>query len=115
VVHAGAPDVAPGFTSQGIVDGGDQNLRTKRQQQLEDAAAQIIEVPASLAEEAMERAILFEPSQLRGLNDARQRAAAGTEDPGARQGPKGMETRLCEARLESEQEWSKGTDQEIGH
>jgi hypothetical protein len=30
VVHAGAPDVAPGFTSQGIVDGGDQNLVTKR-------------------------------------------------------------------------------------
>jgi hypothetical protein len=30
VVHACAPDVAPGFTGQGVVDGGDQNLCTKR-------------------------------------------------------------------------------------
>jgi len=29
-VHAGAPDVPPGFTGQGIVDGGDQDLFTKR-------------------------------------------------------------------------------------
>jgi hypothetical protein len=26
-----------------------------------------------------------------------------------------MEARLSEARLKSQQEWSKGTDQEIGH
>jgi hypothetical protein len=77
---------------------------------LEDTAAQIVQVPAGLAEEAVERAILFEPGQLRRLNDASQRAAAGTEDPGARQSPKGMEARLGEAILKSEQEWSKGTD-----
>jgi hypothetical protein len=29
-VHAGAPDVASGFTGQRIVDGADQNLCTKR-------------------------------------------------------------------------------------
>jgi hypothetical protein len=53
--------------------------------------------------------------ELRGLDDAGEGAAAGTEDPGAGQSPKGMEARLSEARLKSEQEWSKGTDQEIGH
>jgi hypothetical protein len=63
----------------------------------------------------MERAVVLELGELRGLNDASQRTAAGTENPGAGQGPEGMEARLCEARLESEQEWSKGTDQEIGH
>ena len=30
MVHAGAPDVAPGFPGQGVVDGGEQNLVTKR-------------------------------------------------------------------------------------
>jgi hypothetical protein len=30
VVHAGTPDVAPGFAGQGIVDGGDQDLIAKR-------------------------------------------------------------------------------------
>ena len=30
VVHAGAPDVSPGFAGQGIVDGADQNFRAKR-------------------------------------------------------------------------------------
>jgi len=110
VVHAGSPDMSAGFAGQGIIDGADQNLRTKRQQQLEHAAAQVIEVPAGLAEEAMERAIVFEPSQLRGLNDAGQRAAAGTEDPGARQGPEGMEAGLSEAGLKGEQQGSKGTD-----
>jgi hypothetical protein len=30
VVHAGAPDVAPGFTGQGVVDGAAQDICTKR-------------------------------------------------------------------------------------
>ncbi len=30
VVHAGAPDVPPGFTGQGVIDGADQDLCTKR-------------------------------------------------------------------------------------
>ena len=30
VVHAGAPDVAPGFPGQGVIDGADQHLCTKR-------------------------------------------------------------------------------------
>jgi hypothetical protein len=82
---------------------------------LEDTAAQIIEIPAGLAEEAMERAEMFELGQLSGLNDAGERTAAGTEDPGAGQGPEGDEAGPSEAGLEGEQEWSKGTDQEIGH
>jgi hypothetical protein len=82
---------------------------------LEDTAAQIVEVPAGLAEEAMERTVVFELGQLRGLDDAGQRTAAGAEDPSAGQDPEGMEARLGEAGLKSEQEWSKGTDQEIRH
>jgi hypothetical protein len=58
---------------------------------------------------------VLEVGQLRRLNDAGQRAAAGTEDPGAGQGPEGMEAGSCEAGLEGEQEGSKGTNQEIGH
>ncbi|MGB7722511.1 MAG: hypothetical protein WBL65_21605 [Bryobacteraceae bacterium] len=76
-------------------------------------APQIIEVPAGLAEEAMERAVVFELVQLCGWNDAGEGAAAGTEDPGAGQGPEGMEARLSEARLKGEQEWGKGADQEL--
>jgi hypothetical protein len=82
---------------------------------LEDTAAEIVEVPAGLAEEAMEGAEVFEIGELGGLNDACERAAAGAEDPGAGQSPEGIETGLCEAGLEGEQEWSKGTDQERGH
>src|SRR6266446_5641651 len=29
VVHAGTPDVPPGFTGQGVIDGADQDLCTK--------------------------------------------------------------------------------------
>lgn len=82
---------------------------------MEDTAAQRIEVPAGLAEEAMEGAVVFELGELDGLNDASQGTAAGTEDPGAGQGPEGGETGPSEAGLESEQEGSKGADQEIRH
>ena len=115
MLHAGAPDVAPGFAGQGVIYGADQNLSTERQQQLEDAVAEVVEVPASLAEEAMERAVLFEFGQLRGLNDAGQGAAAGTEDPGAGHGPERVKARLSEAELKSQQQWSKRTHPEIGH
>jgi len=77
--------------------------------------AQIVEVPAGLAEEAVERAIVFELGQLRGLNDAGQGASTRTENPGAGQGPEGIEAGLGKARLKGEQEGSKGMDQEIGH
>jgi hypothetical protein len=77
---------------------------------LEDTAAQIIKIPAGLAEEAMERAEVFELGELSGLNDTGEGTAAGTEYPGTGQGPEGSETGSGEAGLEGEQEWSKGTD-----
>jgi hypothetical protein len=70
VVHASAPDVAPGFTGQGIIDGADQNLCTKRQQQLENAVAQIVEIPAGLAEKAVEGTVMLELRELCRLKDA---------------------------------------------
>jgi hypothetical protein len=82
---------------------------------LKDTVAQIIEVPAALAEKTMEGAVVFELGELGGLNDAGEGTAAGTEDPGAGQGPEGGEAGPREAGLEGEQEWSKGMDQEIGH
>ena len=105
----------PGFAGQSVVDGSDQNLSAKRQQQLEDTVAQIIKVPAGLAEEAMERAVVFELGELRGLNDTGEGTAARAEDPSAGHGPEGLEGRLSEAGLKSEQELGKGTHQEIGH
>jgi hypothetical protein len=77
---------------------------------LEDTTAQIIEVPAGLAEEAMEGAEVFELGELGGLDNAGQGTAPGTEDPGASQSPEGIEAGASEAGLEGEQEWSKGTD-----
>jgi hypothetical protein len=77
---------------------------------LEDTAAQIIQVPAGLAEEAMEGAVVFEVGELGGLNDARHGTAAGAENPGTGEGPEGGETGPSEAGLEGEQEGSKGTD-----
>jgi hypothetical protein len=110
VMHAGAPDVPAGFTGQGIVNGANQSLCTKRQQQLEDTTAQIVEVPTGLAEEAVEGTEVFEFGELGGLNDAGEGTAAGTEDPGAGESPEGGETGPRETGLEGEQEWSKGTD-----
>jgi hypothetical protein len=72
--------------------------------------AQNVEVPAGLAEEAMERAVVFEVGELGGLNNTGERVAAGTKDPGTGQGPEGGEGGPSEAGLEGEQEWSKGTD-----
>jgi hypothetical protein len=68
-----------------------------------------------LAEEAMEGAEVFEVGKLAGLDDAGEGTAAGTQDPGAGQGPEGSETGPSEARLEGKQERGEGTNQEIGH
>ena len=77
--------------------------------------AEIIEVPAGLAEEAMERAVVLELNQLRGLDDAGQGAAAGTEDPGTSQRPEGVEAGFGKAGLKGEQEGSKRAEQEVWH
>jgi len=63
-----------------------------------------------LAEEAMKRAKVFELGELSGLNDAGERTATGTEDPGAGQAPEGGETGPGEAGPEGEQEGGEGTD-----
>jgi hypothetical protein len=115
VVHAGAPDVATGLAGQSVVDSAQQLRLTEGQQKFENALTQLVQVPAGLAKEAMKGAVVFEAGQLGGLNDMGQGAATGTENPGASQGPEGGETGSSEARLQGEQEWSKGTDQEIGH
>jgi len=85
VVHARAPDVAPGLARAGVVDGARQHLGAERQQELEDAVAEVIQVPSGLAEEAVKRTEVFQMAQLPGLNDARERAPAGAENPGAGQ------------------------------
>jgi hypothetical protein len=60
VMHVGAPDMASGFACQGVIDGTGQDIGTERQQKLEDTVAEVIEIPAGLAEEAMKRAEVFE-------------------------------------------------------
>ena len=55
-MHAGAPDVATGLARQGVIDGSDQDLGAEGEQELEDSVAQIIEIPAGLAKEAVEGA-----------------------------------------------------------
>ena len=41
--------------------------------------AEVVQVPAGLAEETVKRAEVLEAAQLSGLNDPRERTAAGTE------------------------------------
>ena len=72
MVHARAPDVASGLAREGVIDCAGQHIGTERQQKLEDAVAEVIEVPAGLAEEAVKGAEVFEAAQLPGLNDARE-------------------------------------------
>src|SRR5271154_2371208 len=115
MMHACAPDVASGLARQGVIDGAGEDLGTERQQKLEDAVAEVIEIPAGLAEEAVKRAEVFEAAQLAGLNDACKRAAAGAKNPGAGQSPERGEAGLGKAGLKREQKGSKGTDQQIGH
>jgi len=103
VVHSSAPDMTAGLAGQSVIDGADQDGTREGQEQLQDTAAEIIEVPASLAEETMKGAEVFELGQIAGLNDAGERAASGTENPGAGHGPEGTETGLSKARLAGDQ------------
>ena len=115
MVHARAPDVASGLACESVIDSACQGIGTERQQKLEDAVTEVIEVPAGLTEETMERAEVFEAAQLPGLNDAGERAPAGAENPGAGQCPEGGEAGLGKAGLKGEQEGSKGADEDIRH
>ena len=110
-----APDMTSRFARQGVINSADQDLGTEGQQELEDAVAEVVEVPAGLAEEAVKGGVVFEAAQLAGLNDARERAATGAENPGAGQRPERGETGLGKAGLKGEQEGSKGADEEIRH
>jgi len=110
VVHAGAPDVAPGLTGQSVVYRRQQLRLTEGQQELEDALAQLVQVPAGLTKEAMKGAVVFEAGQLCSLNDASHRAAAGTENPGTSDGPERGKTGLGKAGLKGEQQGSKRTE-----
>jgi len=115
VVHSGTPDMAAGLARQGVIDGAGEKVGTERQQELEDAVAEVIEVPARLAEEAVKGAEVLEAAQLGGLNDARERAAARAENPGAGKSPERGEAGLGKAGLKGEQQGGKGADEEIGH
>src|SRR5260370_37103754 len=115
MVHVGAPDVATGLARQGVIDRTEQDRGAEGQQQVEHAMPQRIQVPTSLAEEAVKGAVVLQLGELRGLNDAGQGAPAGTQDPGADQSPEGTEARLCKAGLEGLEERSKGAHQQIGH
>jgi len=115
VVHGGAPDVAAGLAGKGVIDGAGQDGIAEGQEQVKDTAAQIVKVPAGLTKEAVKGTKVFELGEVAGLNDAGERAAAGTEDPSTGQGPERAEAGLSETGLEGEQERGKGMDQEIGH
>ena len=77
--------------------------------------AELIEIPAGLAEKTMKGAEVFVATQLPGLNIGGKRAPAGTENPGAGHCPEGGEAGSSKAGLKGEQQRSKGTDQQIGH
>ena len=96
-MHAGAPDVATRLASQSVINGADQDLGTEGEQEVEDTVAQIVELPAGLAEEAVKRAVVFVLAELGGLDDAGEGAAAGAQDPGTAQAPKGVEAGLGKA------------------
>ena len=77
--------------------------------------AEIVEVPAGLAEETVKGAEVLEAAQLSGLNDAGERAAAGAENPGTGQCPERREAGLSKAGLKGEQKGSKRTDEDVRH
>jgi hypothetical protein len=114
-MHVSTPDVATGLTRQGVVDSPGQHLGTERQQKLKDAVAEVIEIPAGLAEKTMKGAEVFEAAPLPRLNNAGKRAPAGTKNPGAGHCPEGGKTGLSKAGLTGEEKRSKGTDPQIGH
>ena len=114
-MHAGAPDVATGLTGQGVIGGSDQDLGAEGEQEAEDTVAQIVELPAGLAEEAVKRAVVFVLAELGGLDDAGEGATAGAQDPGTAQAPKGVEAGLGKAGLEGGQQLGEGVHQQMGH
>jgi hypothetical protein len=82
---------------------------------LKDTLAQLIEVPAGLAEEAVKGAVVFEAVELSGLNDVSERTPTGTENPSAGDSPERGKTGLGKAGLEGEQQRSKRAEQEVWH
>jgi len=114
-MHAGAPDVTSRLARQGVIDGSDQDLGAEGEQELEDTVAQIIEIPAGLAQEAVEGAEVFVTAELSSLDDAGEGAAAGAQNPGTGEGPEGAEGRLGKTGFKDEQQRRKGTDQQIRH
>ena len=74
-----SPDMASGLAGKSVIDGGSENLGTEGQQEIEDAATEVVEIPAGLAEEAVKRAVVFEVAQLARLNDTRQGPAVRSQ------------------------------------
>jgi hypothetical protein len=103
VMHTSAPDMAPGLTCEGVIDSADEHLGTERQQELEDAVAEVVEVPAGLTEETVKRAEVLEAAQVPGLNDASEGTAAGAKDPGTGERPEGGEAGPGKTGLKGEQ------------
>ena len=77
--------------------------------------AQLVQVPAGSAKEAVKLAVVLELVQLPGLNDAGERAPAGAQDPSTSERPERTKAGLGKARLKTPQQGSEGTDQKIGH
>ena len=71
MMHARPPYVASGLACEGVVHGCGQDFGTERQQKLENAVTEGIEVPASLTEEAMKGTKVLELGQIRNGRDFR--------------------------------------------
>lgn len=115
LIHVDTPDRTTELSRQGVVDSAGQQLETVRQQKSKDAVAELIEIPAGLAEETMKGAKVFVAAQLPGLNRAGKRTPAGTKNPGAGHCPKGEEAGWSKTKLKGEQQRSKGEDHQLGH
>src|SRR6516162_8953128 len=85
------------------------------EQEVEEAVAPIIEIPAGLAKEAVKGAVVFVVAELSGLDDAGKGAAAAAQHPGTAQAAKGVEAGLGKAGFKGEQQGGEGADQQIGH
>jgi hypothetical protein len=64
VIHVGTPKRTTRLSCQGVVDSAGQPLETVRQQKLKDPVAELIEIPARLAEETMKGAEMFVAAHL---------------------------------------------------
>ena len=76
LIHFGTPVIATRLSRQGVVDSAGQHLGTVRQQKLKDAVAELVEIPAGLAEKTMKRAEVFVAAQLPRLKNAGKKAPA---------------------------------------